>query len=132
MTSAEILARADLIAALPYTFTVVANEDGVWTSGVLELPGVVSEGDTPSEAIEMARDALREMAIVRLEDGIDIPEPFDTRDYSGRLQLRIPPRLHRRAAMLAAQEGVSLNRWLSSAVAASSSVTEPEREPATA
>ena len=77
MTSTEILARADAIAALPYTFTVVPNEGGVWTSGVLELPGVVSEGDSPAEAIDMARDALREMAVVRLEDGIEIPEPLE-------------------------------------------------------
>ncbi len=71
-----ILARADLIMLRPYTFTLMPNDDGVWTSGVLELPGVVSEGDNPTEAIEMARDALREMAIVRLEDGLDIPAPL--------------------------------------------------------
>ena len=120
MTDRAVLDEADAIAARSYTFTLVQDESGVWTSGVLEVPGVISEGDDPAEAIEMARDALRELAIVRLEDGIDIPEPFETRDYSGRLQLRIPPGLHRRAAMLAAQEGVSLNRWLSAAVAAGS------------
>lgn len=75
MDDQAILARADLIALRPYTFTLVADEDGVWTSGVLELPGVVSEGDSPAEAVEMARDALREMLIVRLEDGLDILEP---------------------------------------------------------
>ena len=129
MTDESILAEADLIAARPYTFTLVPNEDGVWTSGVLELRGVISEGDSPTEAIEMARDALREMAIVRLEDGLEIPEPFDSRDYSGKLQLRIPPGLHRRAAMLAAQEGVSLNRWLSATVAANSSAASQPEEP---
>ena len=132
MTDRATLEEAEVIASRPYTFTLVSGEDGVWTSGVLEIPGVISEGDDPSEAIAMARDALRELAIVRLEDGIDIQEPFETRDYSGRLQLRIPPGLHRRAAMLAAQEGVSLNRWLSAAVAAGSSAPEQfEREPAT-
>lgn len=131
MTDRAVLEQADAVVARPYTFTLVRNEDGVWTSGVLEMPGVVSEGDDPAEAIEMARDALRELAIVRLEDGIDIPEPFETRDYSGRLQLRIPPGLHRRAAMLAAQEGVSLNRWLSATVAAgSTAAARAQREPA--
>ena len=78
MDDRVILARADLIALRPYTFTLVSNEDGVWTSGVLELPGVVSEGDSPAEAVEMARDALREMAIVLLEDGLTIPAPHAT------------------------------------------------------
>lgn len=80
----------------------------------------------------MARDALRDLAIVRLEDGIESPEPFETRDYSGRLQLRLPPGLHRRAAMLVAQEGVSLNRWPSAAVAAGSAARPAERERAPA
>ena len=75
MTEQAILDRADGIASRPYTFTLVPGEGGVWTSGVLEIPGVVSEGDDPAEAIAMARDALRELAIVRLEDGQDVPEP---------------------------------------------------------
>ena len=75
MTDQAILNGADGIASRPYTFTLVPAEGGVWTSGVLEIPGVVSEGDDPAEAIAMARDALRELAIVRLEDGQDVPEP---------------------------------------------------------
>ena len=78
MTDRAIVAEADRIAARPYVFTLTPNADGVWTSGVLEIPGVVSEGENPTEAVEMARDALREMAIVRLEDGIPIPAPLLT------------------------------------------------------
>lgn len=77
MTDRAILRCADLAATRPYTFTVFRNGGGVWTSGVLEVPGVVSEGDSPAEAIEMARDALRELAIVRLEDGLEMPEWFE-------------------------------------------------------
>ena len=80
MTDQEILAKAESIARRPYTFTLTPNEGGVWTSGVLEIPGVVSEGDDPAEAVAMARDALRELAIVCLEDGLAIPAPFETRD----------------------------------------------------
>jgi len=40
-----------------------------------------------------------------------------TRDYSGKLMLRLPKALHRNAAMRAAEEGVSLNQYLLSLLA---------------
>lgn len=117
MEAQENTARAQQLAARPYTFTLVRDDDHGWTSGVLEVPGVISEGDDANEAIEMAEDALREVIASLLEDGLDVPEPLQARDFSGRLQLRLNPELHRRASMLAAEEGVSLNRWLSAAIA---------------
>ena len=113
----ELRERAAALADRRYTFTVVRGDDQIWTSGVLEMPGVISEGDGPGEAVEMAEDALLGTIISLIELGQEIPEPFRTRDYSGRLQLRLNPELHRRAAMLATEQGVSLNRWLSQAVA---------------
>ena len=112
------------LAERPYTFTVVRGEDGVWTSGVLEMSGVISEGDTPGEAIEMAGNALRGIILTMLEDGLQIPEPFETREYSGQMYLRIGPDMHQRAAMLAAEKGMSLNRWLAAAVARETGLAE--------
>ena len=74
MTAQGILAEAAGISRRSYTFTLEPNEGGVWTSGLLEIRGVVSEGDSPAEAVAMARDALLEWAIVRLEDGLPIPD----------------------------------------------------------
>ena len=42
-----------------------------------------------------------------------VPEPIATRRYSGRFMVRIPPELHRRLALEAAEAGVSLNRLAS-------------------
>lgn len=113
----ELEARAGALASRSYMFTLVKGDDGVWTSGVLEMPGVISEGDDPGEAIEMAEDALLGTIMSLIELGQDVPEPFRTREFSGRLQLRLNPELHNRATMLATEQGVSLNRWLSQAVA---------------
>jgi predicted RNase H-like HicB family nuclease len=117
MNEQELVERAAQLAARPYTFTLVRDDDQGWTSGVLEIPGVISEGDDPTEAITMAEDALQAIIESLLDDGLEVPEPFETREFSGRLQLRLNPELHRRATALATQEGVSLNRWLSAAVA---------------
>ena len=112
------------LAERPYTFTMVCGEDGVWTSGILEMSGVISEGDDPGEAIEMAGNALRGIILTMLEDGLQIPEPFETREYSGQMYLRIGPDIHQRAAMLAAEKGMSLNRWLAAAVARETGLAE--------
>ena len=123
-TEQELERRAEELAGRPYTFTLVKNEDGVWTSGVLEMPGVISEGDDPGEAIEMAEDALVGTIMSLIELGQEVAEPFRTREFSGRLQLRLNPELHRRATALATEQGVSLNRWLSQAVARGAGLDE--------
>lgn len=39
-----------------------------------------------------------------------IPEPVDTEAFSGRFNLRIPKSLHKKLAITAKEEGVSLNQ----------------------
>ncbi len=41
------------------------------------------------------------------------PRPFALRRYSGKFLVRVPPETHRRMAIEAAEEGVSLNRLAS-------------------
>lgn len=105
------------ILARPYRRIVSRGEDGIYTSMVVELPGVISEGETADEAFENLEDAFALIVGVMLDDCSPIPEPIELDRYSGRLQLRMPPSLHRRAAIRAHVEGVSLNRMLSDAVA---------------
>ncbi|MFR1638054.1 MAG: toxin-antitoxin system HicB family antitoxin [Eggerthellaceae bacterium] len=45
------------------------------------------------------------------------PAPIASRAYSGKFQVRIPPELHRRLAMEAAEERVSLNRLVAARLA---------------
>lgn len=42
-----------------------------------------------------------------------IPEPIAEKQYSGKFQVRIPPELHRKLAIQAAEENISLNRYVS-------------------
>jgi predicted HicB family RNase H-like nuclease len=45
--------------------------------------------------------------------GESLPEPLALRHYSGKFMVRIPPEVHRRLAIEAAESGVSLNRLAS-------------------
>jgi predicted HicB family RNase H-like nuclease len=135
MVTETIPERANRLAARPYTFTLVQSspESDVWTSGVLEVPGAINEGADPNEAITRAQEALEAILEVRLEDGLEIPEPLETRRFSGRMQLRLNPELHQIAVMRAAQENVSLNRWLSASIARSTGIAAapaPQPRPA--
>ena len=127
--------RAARLAARPYAFSLTEGDDGVYTVQVLELPGAISEGDTPGEALANGRDALTGVIAAMLERGQEIPEPLETREFSGTTQLRMPPSLHAHAVTLARRDNVSLNRFLTTAVAHyigyRSAVTAPvEREEA--
>ncbi len=118
--------EAGRIAARPYARMLIPDvEDGGYVARVLEFPGCVSEGDTPNEAIANIEDALRLVVESMLVRGDAIPEPLSSREYSGRLNLRIPPTLHARATEHAALEGVSLNRLLSDAIAQRLGVAAP-------
>ncbi len=117
-TRASVDAEAERLAARPYVRMLIPDiEDGGYVARVLEFPGCISEGDTPDEAIANVEDALRGVIAVMLEHNTPIPDPLSEHEYSGRLNLRIPPSLHARAAERAAFEGISLNRLLSDAIA---------------
>jgi antitoxin HicB len=64
---------------LPYHYRLVRSETGEgeagWFAEVEELPGCMSQGETPAEAIERVQDAMLGWISVAIEDGIEIPTP---------------------------------------------------------
>ncbi len=119
-------ARAARLAARPYARMLIPDPEtpGMYIARVLEFPSIAMEGETANEAIDAVDDALASVIEVMLEDGEDVPPPLYAREYSGRLQVRLPPSLHARAVTLAQADGVSLNRWLSDAVARAAGACE--------
>lgn len=76
-----------------------------------ELRGCITCGDTIQETIENAEDAKRCWIEAAIEEGINIPEPKNSEDYSGQFKLRIPKALHKTLSEQSAQEGVSMNQY---------------------
>ena len=97
--------------ALPYRIEMKPCDWG-WYVKIPDLPGCMSQGETPEEAIEMIRDAQRLWLQVALEDGRPVPQPSDedNDNYSGRFNVRVPKSLHAALASEAEAEGVSLNQ----------------------
>ena len=109
--------RVTELLARPYARLVQREGADLFTASLLEFPGVAAEGHTADEALSSLNEALAMVLELMIEEGDQVPEPFAAIPYSGRLNLRIPPRLHADAARAAAIENVSLNRFLSDAVA---------------
>jgi len=109
--------------ALPYTIQITREDETTWFARVVELPGCMTEGDTPEEVADMIQDALASWLAVALEDGRLIPEPQAAETYSGRFVVRVPRTLHQQLVEAAQQEGVSLNQFIN--VALAGRVTRP-------
>ncbi len=97
-----------------YTYRVTwSQEDGEYVGLCAEFPSLSWLAQEPEEALKGMRQVVAE-AVVDLEANSEpIPEPIAVKQYSGKFMLRIPPDLHRRLALEAAEVGVSLNRLAS-------------------
>ena len=92
---------------LPYARVVVPESDGSFTAEILEFPSCVASGDTAADALAAVEDVALDWIAATLEQGQDIPEPLDNANYSGKLVVRMPKGLHKRAAQWAERDGVS-------------------------
>jgi antitoxin HicB len=102
----------------PFTIRPLTTEDG---GGYLiefpDIPGCISDGETPEEAIANGRDALQSALLTMKEFGDTIPKPGRTAASSGQWRQRVPKSLHSRLAEQARQEGVSLNTLVTAMIA---------------
>ena len=101
---------------LPYPATLV-HEEGEWLATIDALPGCTARGATPDEAIARASEAMNAWLTTARREGKDVPEPKTSQSHSGRLLLRMPQTLHAELARTAERENVSLNQFITDALA---------------
>lgn len=96
----------------PYARLLVPEDDGSFRAEIAEFPGCIALGSSPGEAyseLESVAEAWLASVIAR---GQPIPEPMEEAGYSGKLVLRLPKSLHRKATYAARRDGVSLNQFI--------------------
>ena len=102
----------------PFVITPLGHEDG---GGYLiefpDLPGCVSDGETPEKAIANGRAAVRAWIASAKAHRDPIPSPSARATYSGKWQIRMASSLHHRLAERARAEGVSLNAFATTLLA---------------
>jgi antitoxin HicB len=106
--------------SLPYHLTIVRDgeEKGKpWTASVEELPGCTNRGRTSDEALNGLEAAMQSWIATALKEGREVPEPKSATSHSGRLLLRMPRTLHAELTRVSEREGVSLNQFITDALA---------------
>ena len=98
-----------------YTYRVTWSEDDNEYVGLCaEFPGLSWLENTPEKALRGIRRLVAEIVLDMSGNNESVPEPIASKNYSGKFMVRIPPEVHRKLAIQAAESGVSLNRVASS------------------
>ncbi|MGH3330589.1 MAG: type II toxin-antitoxin system HicB family antitoxin [Nocardioidaceae bacterium] len=96
-----------------YTYRVTwSAEDSEFVATCIEFPSLSWLSSTQVEALKGLDELIAETVAGMSENGEETPEPLSERKYSGKFNLRVGESLHRRLAMEAAQEQVSLNQYV--------------------
>ncbi|MCC9595219.1 MULTISPECIES: type II toxin-antitoxin system HicB family antitoxin [unclassified Rubrivivax] len=102
-----------------YTWRVTwSAEDGEHVGLCAEFPSLSWLAASPEEALAGIRSVVADSVKDMLANAEPVPEPIADRRYSGEFKVRIPPQQHRQLVIEAAEQGVSLNRLVSSKLAA--------------
>ncbi|UCC88700.1 MAG: type II toxin-antitoxin system HicB family antitoxin [Anaerolineales bacterium] len=97
-----------------YTYRVTwSEEDEEYVGLCVEYPSLSWLAPTPQDALSGIQQVVAEVVADMEANEERVPEPIALRHYSGKFTVRIPPDLHRRLAMEAAESGISLNRLAS-------------------
>ena len=97
-----------------YTLRVTwSEEDDEYVGLCAEIPSLSWLEPSPEEALKGIRQTVAQAVADLEKSGEPVPEPIAVKKYSGKFMVRIPPELHRRLIIEAAESGVSLNRLAS-------------------
>ncbi|MFC1816796.1 type II toxin-antitoxin system HicB family antitoxin [Thermodesulfobacteriota bacterium] len=98
-----------------YTYRVTWSEDDNEYVGLCtEFSSLSWLALTPEAALKGIRKLVADVVKDIAESGETVPEPIACRSYSGKFMVRVPPDVHRKLAVQAAEAAVSLNRIASS------------------
>jgi predicted HicB family RNase H-like nuclease len=101
-----------------YTYRVTwSPDDNEHVCLCVEFPSLSWLAESPEAALSGIRQLVAEVIADLKANNETVPEPLAEKHYSGEFRVRIPPELHRQLALLAAEQGISLNRLASAKLA---------------
>ncbi|MGL5864328.1 MAG: type II toxin-antitoxin system HicB family antitoxin [Dermatophilaceae bacterium] len=96
-----------------YTYRVTWSvDDQEFLATCLEFPSLSWLAATQRDALAGLENLIAEIVQDMESDGEAVPEPLAERTYSGKFNLRVGEALHRRLAIEAAQERISINQLI--------------------
>jgi predicted HicB family RNase H-like nuclease len=102
-----------------YTYRVTwSPEDNEHVALCAEFPSLSWLAKTPEAALKGIQKVVADVVADMLANDETVPGALAEKNYSGEFRVRIPPMVHRQLALMAAEQGVSLNRLASAKLAA--------------
>jgi predicted HicB family RNase H-like nuclease len=83
-----------------------------------EFPSLSWLDKSPESALKGIRKLVATVVTDMLTSNEEVPEPLSEKIFSGKFVVRVPAEIHRLLAVQAAEQGVSMNRWVSVKLAA--------------
>ena len=97
-----------------YSYRVIWSEENQNFIGMCsEFPSLSWLAKSPESALRGIRKVVSDVIADMKANGENPPAPLSFKKYSGKFMVRVPPNIHRKLALLATEEGVSLNRLIS-------------------
>lgn len=94
-----------------YTYRIAwSPDDDEYVATCAEFPSLSWLDETQEAAFQGMKRLVQQVIDDMAKSGEKLPEPLSSRSFSGHFQVRVPPELHRRLKIEAAEEKVSLNR----------------------
>ena len=104
---------------LHYTYRVTwSPEDQEFIGLCAEFASLSWLAKSPEKALKGIQKIVADVVADLQASGEPVPVALAEKSYSGEFRVRIPPLLHRNLALMAAEQGVSLNRLASAKLAA--------------
>ncbi|OFZ27802.1 MAG: hypothetical protein A2381_07325 [Bdellovibrionales bacterium RIFOXYB1_FULL_37_110] len=88
------------------------SDDNIYIARCAELPSLAAHGKTQEDALKKIKVAVLGALEWIKEEGDEIPEPFCLHKFSGEFRVRMPPEKHRKIAIEANLQGVSMNQFI--------------------
>ncbi len=97
-----------------YTYRITwSEEDKEYVGLCVEFPSISWLAESQESALKGIRNVVKNVIKDMKESEEPPPLPLSCRKFSGKFLVRIPPEIHRKLAMEAEEEGISLNRLVS-------------------
>ena len=97
-----------------YIYRVMWSEDDrEYVGSCVEFPSLSWLAGSPEAALSGIRKVVEDVIRDMKKNKELPPEPLSGKQFSGKFLVRVPPMVHRKLAIQAEEEGVSLNRLIS-------------------
>ena len=101
------------VNVLHYSYRVIwSAQDCEYVGLCAEFPSLSYLDESRIIALNGITDLVKDIVVDMDNNGEKVPIPISEKEYSGKFQVRIPPELHRMLAIEAAEQNISLNRYV--------------------